>query len=55
MQSGRSTFRDMAADEYDALYDTPTELSLPRETVDALVRAGRGVVVRNGAVAEFRE
>lgn len=48
------TFRDMEAAEYEALYDTPTELSLPRETVDALVRAGRGVVERNAAVAALR-
>lgn len=48
------TFRDMAPEEYEALYDTPTELSLPRETVDALVRAGRGVVARNAAVAALR-
>jgi len=48
------SFRDMAADEYEALYDTPTELSLPRETVDALTRAGRGVVARNAAVAALR-
>jgi NTE family protein len=47
------TFRDMTAEEYDALFDTATELSLPRETVDALIAAGRGVVERNAAVAEF--
>jgi NTE family protein len=49
------TFRDMASEEYEALYDTPTELSLPRETVDALVRAGRGVVMRNAAVGELAQ
>jgi NTE family protein len=48
------SFRDMAAGEYETLYDTPTELTLPRETVDALVRAGRGVVARNAAVAALR-
>jgi NTE family protein len=48
------SFRDMTPDEYAALYDTPTELSLPRETVDALVAAGRGVVARNAAVGALR-
>lgn len=48
------TFRDMEAAEYAALYDTPTELSLPRETVDALTRAGRGVAARNAALAGLR-
>src|SRR5690606_26228104 len=36
------TFRDMEPAEYEALYDTATDVSLPRETVDALTRAGRG-------------
>jgi hypothetical protein len=48
------TFRDMAPAEYEALYDTATDVSLPRETVDALTAAGRGVVARNAALAEFR-
>jgi NTE family protein len=48
------TFRDMTPEEYEALYDAPTDVSLPRETVDALIAAGRGVVARNAAVAEFR-
>lgn len=48
------TFRDMEPTEYDALYDTATEVSLPRATVDALTRAGRGVVMRNAALREFR-
>ncbi|MEZ5960180.1 MAG: patatin-like phospholipase family protein [Hyphomonadaceae bacterium] len=48
------TFRDMEPAEYDALYDTETDVSLPRETVDALTRAGRGVVGRNAALREFR-
>lgn len=48
------TFRDMEPAEYEALYDTPTDVSLPRETVDALTRAGRGVVIRNAALAAFR-
>jgi len=48
------TFRDMTPEEYEALYDAPTVVSLPRETVDALVRAGRGVVGRNAALAELR-
>jgi hypothetical protein len=47
------TFRDMTEPEYDALYDAPTLVSLPRETVDALVAAGRGVVARNAAVGEI--
>jgi NTE family protein len=47
------TFRDMTPEEYGALFDTATELSLPRETVDALTRAGRGVVARSEAVAAF--
>jgi hypothetical protein len=49
------TFRDMTEAEYDALYDAPTQVSLPREMVDALVAAGRGVVARNAAVRELRE
>lgn len=48
------SFHDMTAAEYAALYDTPTELSLPRETVDALVAAGRGVVARSAAVRGLR-
>jgi NTE family protein len=48
------TFRDMTPEQYEALYDTPTELSLPRETVSALIAAGRGVVARNAAVGELR-
>lgn len=48
------TFRDMEPAEYEALYDTATEVSLPRETVDALTRAGRGVVMRNAALRELR-
>ncbi|MBY0568347.1 MAG: patatin-like phospholipase family protein [Hyphomonadaceae bacterium] len=48
------TFHDMTPEEYDALYDAPTLVSLPRETVDALVRAGRGVVGRNAALAALR-
>ncbi|MCX7359112.1 MAG: patatin-like phospholipase family protein [Alphaproteobacteria bacterium] len=49
------TFRDMEPTEYEALYDTATDVSLPRETVDALTRAGRGVVGRNAALAAFRQ
>lgn len=49
------TFRDMEPAEYEGLYDTATEVSLPRETVDALTRAGRGVVGRNAALAAFRQ
>ena len=48
------TFRDMEPAEYEALYDTATDVSLPRETVDALTRAGRGVVARNAALASYR-
>lgn len=47
------TFRDMEPAEYEALYDTATDVSLPRETVDALTRAGRGVVMRNAALRAF--
>ncbi len=48
------TFHDMTPEEYEALYDAPTVVSLPRETVDALVRAGRGVVGRNAALAALQ-
>lgn len=48
------TFRDMEQAEYEALYDTATDVSLPRATVDALTRAGRGVVQRNAALRELR-
>ena len=49
------TFRDMEPTEYEALYDTATDVSLPRETVDALTRAGRGVAMRNAALRELRQ
>jgi NTE family protein len=49
------TFRDMTPEQYKALYDTATDVSLPRETVDALTAAGRGVVQRNAALAAFRQ
>lgn len=48
------TFRDMTPEQYEALYDTTTDVSLPRETVDALTAAGRGVAERNAALREFR-
>lgn len=48
------SFHDMSEAEYEALYDTPTLVSLPRERVDALTRAGRGVAERNAALREFR-
>ena len=48
------TFRDMEPAEYEALYDTATDVSLPRATVDALTRAGRGVAMRNAALAALR-
>ncbi len=48
------TFRDMTESEYDALYDTRTDVSLERETVSAITAAAHGVVRRNTALAEFR-
>lgn len=48
------TFRDMESAEYDALYDAPTDVSLPTNTVNALIAAGRGVAQRNAALAAFR-
>ena len=48
------TFRDMTPGEYETLFDTATDVSLPRETVDALTLAGRGVAERNVALREFR-
>jgi NTE family protein len=48
------TFHDMETAEYDTLYDTATDVSLPRGTVDALIAAGRGVARRNAALAAFR-
>jgi NTE family protein len=48
------TFRDMESAEYDTLFDTATDVSLPPETVDALIAAGRGVAMRNQALAAFR-
>ncbi|PZO55152.1 MAG: hypothetical protein DCF16_03780 [Alphaproteobacteria bacterium] len=48
------TFRDMTPEEYEALFDAPTAVSLPREMADALVAAGRGVVARNAALAAYR-
>ncbi len=47
------TFRDMTPEQYEALYDTATDVSLPRELVDALTAAGRGVVARNAALGAF--
>lgn len=47
------TFRDMETAEYNALFDTATDVSLPSETVDALIAAGRGVAVRNPALTNF--
>ncbi|HET9229804.1 MAG TPA: hypothetical protein VFO00_00860 [Vitreimonas sp.] len=48
------TFRDMEAVEYDALFDTATDVSLPPERVAALIAAGRGVAARNEALRAFR-
>jgi len=41
---------DLNAADYDALYDTPTLVTLPPATVDALIAGGRDVVTRNAAV-----
>lgn len=48
------TFRDMEAAEYDALFDTATDVVLPAETISALIAAGQGVARRNAALAELR-
>ena len=48
------TFHDMAPAEYDALFDTATDVSLPPERVAALIAAGRGVVTRNEALRALR-
>jgi NTE family protein len=48
------TFRDMETAEYETLFDTATDVSLPRETVDALIAAGRGVAARNAALSAIR-
>jgi NTE family protein len=47
------TFRDMEPTEYDALFDTATDVSLPPETVAALIAAGHGVATRNEALGAF--
>jgi NTE family protein len=49
------TFRDMESAEYDSLYDAPTDVSLPADTVNALIAAGRGVAQRNAALAALSE
>jgi NTE family protein len=48
------TFHDMAPAEYEALYDTATDVSLPADTVSALIAAGQGVARRNAALAALR-
>ena len=48
------TFRDMAPGEYEALFDTATDVSLPPERVAALIAAGEGVARRNAALAALR-
>ena len=48
------TLRDMAPAQYEALYETRTGVSLPRETVDALIAGGRYAAAHNAALAEFR-
>lgn len=48
------TFRDMEPVEYDDLFDTATDVSLPPETVAALIAAGRGVAMRNQALGQIR-
>ena len=48
------TFRDMTADEYRALYNVRTDVSIEADDVTALIAAGRGVITRNAAVREFR-
>jgi hypothetical protein len=48
------TFRDMTPEQYAALYATPTDVSLPRATVDAVIAGGRSAIEANAAVARFR-
>jgi NTE family protein len=48
------TFRDMETAEYDTLFDTATDVSLPPDRIAALIAAGRGVARRNAALASFR-
>jgi NTE family protein len=49
------TFRDMEPSEYEALFDTATDVSLPADRVAALIAGGRGAAQRNAALASFRE
>jgi glutamine synthetase len=46
-------FRDMSEGEYEALYDTATDVSLPRETVDALITALCDLRFANGKPVPF--
>lgn len=48
------TFRDMTPEQYAALYATPTDVSLPRATVDAVIAGGRSAIERNAALRAFR-
>jgi NTE family protein len=48
------SFRDMAPDAYEALYATPTDVSLPAETVTALIAGGRYAAEHNAAIAALR-
>jgi len=48
------TFRDMDAAEYDALFDTATDVSLPPDRVAALIAAGHNVARRNAALGALR-
>jgi NTE family protein len=48
------TFRDMETTEYETLFDTATDVSLPPDRVAALVAAGHGVAQRNAALGAFR-
>ncbi len=47
------SLRDMAPDAYAALYDTATDVSLPAETVTALIAGGRYTAEHNEAIAAF--
>lgn len=48
------SLRDMTPDAYDALYDTPTDVSLPPETVTALIAGGRYAAEQNAMIAALR-
>jgi NTE family protein len=48
------TFRDMSEADYNDLFDTATDVSLPPNRVARLIEAGRGVAERNAALAALR-